>query len=159
MLALPMLLLACASASNYYVDVQSRYHLEMAPRMGISEGGGRVVAEHYDIDAKISIDVVETTAADIDGYLGEFDATAIGSGDRVDTSVGALAAARLEFRGGIELGKGLATAGNLVLYVIQDGSTIYRLTCTAPDGPFDTFCMGTFDDLVETFGLGPAPAG
>src|SRR5262245_10810894 len=34
---LPVLVLSCASASNYYVHIDSRYHLEMA-RVGVSRG-------------------------------------------------------------------------------------------------------------------------
>jgi hypothetical protein len=150
----------CASSSSYFVDAQSRYYLELAPRMGVREGGGRVVAEHYDLDGtKISIDVVETSAADLDAYVTtELDATAVKSGDRYDTSVGPLSATRLEFRGGIDLGARLPVEANLVLYLILHESTVYRLSCTAPDGAFDTFCIGTFDDLVASFGVGPAPS-
>jgi hypothetical protein len=151
----------CASSSNYFVDEQSRYHLELAPRMGVREGGGRVVAEHYDLDGtKISIDAVETEVADLDAYVATaFDPTAVKSGDRYDTTVGPLSATRLEFRGGIDLGAKLPVEANLVLYLILHESTVYRLSCTAPDGPFDTFCIGTFDDLVASFGVGPAPSG
>jgi hypothetical protein len=153
------LLGACAPSSSYFVDAQSRYHLELAPRMGVREGGGRMVAEHYDLDGtKISIDAVETSA-DLDAYVAaELDPTAVKSGDRSDTSVGPLSAIRLEFRGGIDLGAKLPVEANLVLYLILHESTIYRISCTAPDGPFDTFCVGTFDDLVASFGIGPAPS-
>jgi hypothetical protein len=161
-LGLALLVLAggCASTSNVYVDVQSRYHLPLAPRMGVAEAGGRMVADHYDLEGtRISIDAVTTTAADLDAYVAaEFDPTAVGSGDRYDTTVGPLSATRLEFRGGIDLGAKLPVAANLVLYLILHESTVYRLSCTAPDGPFDTFCIGTFDDLVASFGVGPAPS-
>jgi hypothetical protein len=159
-LALLTLSGGCASSSSYFVDEQSRYHLELAPRMGVREGGGRMVAEHYDLDdTKISIDAVETSAADLDAYVAaELDPTAVASGDRQDTSVGPLSATRLEFRGGIDLGGKIPVAANLVLYLILHESTVYRITCSAPDGPFDTFCVETFDDLVASFGVGPPPS-
>lgn len=155
-----MLAGGCASSSNVYVDAQSRYHLQLAPRMGVREGGGRMVADHFDLEGtRISIDAVTTTAADLDVYVTQtFDPTAVASGDRYDTTVGPLSATRLEFRGGIDLGAKLPVAANLVLYLILHESTVYRLGCTAPDGTFDTFCIGVFDDLVATFALGPAPA-
>lgn len=162
MLGLALLVLTggCASSSNVYVDAHSRYHLQLAPRMGVREGGGRMVADHYDLDGtRISIDAVTTTAADLDAYVAaEFDPTTVASGDRYDTTVGPLSATRLEFRGGIDLGSKLPVAANLILYLILHESTVYRVSCTAPDGPFDSFCVGAFDDLVASFGVGPAPS-
>jgi hypothetical protein len=157
-LSLVLLTSACAGSSKYFVDAQSRFHIEMPPRMGVAEGANRVEAEHYDIEAKLRFDVLETSEPNLDSYIATLDPTLIESGDRSDTLVGQLPAVRLEFRGGIELGNGYGTVPNLLVYLIMDGATIYRLGCMAPDGPFESFCLDTFDSIIDTFGPGPAPA-
>lgn len=144
--------LACSKP--YYNDPRGRFHMQTPMTMALS-GTAKVVTLEPGNDTSIRIDSVETDAPDLDAYMeGSLDLAALGHGEVEDHVVGGLDARRLEFRGGIDLGDGLPVYANLSIYLIQDGTTVYRLACTGPDGPFESFCLGPFDEMVWTFALG-----
>ena len=154
-----ILLLAASAAcsSPYYSDPRGRFHMQTPMSMAVS-GTAKVVTLEPGNGTKIRIDSVETDAADLEAYMNtRLDVAALAHGDVEDHSFAGLDARRLEFRGGIELGDGLPVYANVSLYLIHEGSTIYRISCTGPDGPFEQTCLGPFDDMVFTFALGSAP--
>ena len=148
--------LVSACSSPYYSDPRGRFHMQTPMTMNVS-GTTKVVTLEPGNGTSVRIDSVDSEA-DLTAYLDtRIDRAALGHGDIEDHTFAGLDARRLEFRGGIELGDGLPMLVNVSLYLIQDGTQVYRIACTGPDGPFEQFCLGPFDDMVLTFALGAAP--
>jgi hypothetical protein len=151
--------LAPACASNYYSDPGERFHIEVPGSMRVGTTAKGNVRMEPGNDTVVTIDSTTTEVETLDAYLAEeLDSAAVAHGEQVDLLIADLPAKRLEFRGGIDLGHGLPVFANLVLYLIKDGPNVYRLACSGPDGPFESYCLGgAFDDMAVTFALGGAP--
>lgn len=148
---------APACSSHYYADPGGRFHVEMPMSMNVGTTSKGNVRMEPGNDTAITIVATDTDAADLDAYVAaKLDAETLAHGDSTELTIAGLDALRLEFRGGIDLGGGIPVAPNLVTYLIfdGDGGSVYALSCSGEDGPFENFCVGAFDDMAMTFNVG-----